>query len=273
MRNNILSFKCAGLVLAGLAAVLAAAAPDSGLEVHDRCRRDYRIVTVDGQTLESSSRRMFEPVEFSNWLCRSRWQGREVYIMKREEKTARGDHVYWDFIMNPENFSLIHVDKVVVTREGRQLLEERHEYEGHFYPYPANTYHFFTLPVAVNAMDLKPGARNDCYFIFSPEMTPWHVWLVVEGEEAVTVPAGTFECLKIKIEINYEEMVGRWGAIGGLLLKSLMPDYHLWVEKEPPHAMVRMQGKFGPPGASPEQAQELIKIHPNQDGEPLVTGK
>lgn len=250
------------------AAVLAALMLGAGLaplghgaiDLGDECRRDYRIVVVDEDGADNSRRRFFESDKYTAWLCKADYQGREALVLKREEVTPDGHKINWDFIMNTRDLSLIRVDKKIVTSTGKVLKEESDIYENHFYKYPARTYHVNTLFVGLQYMDLKPGARKDAYLLVSPEVPPWKVTVVVEEEERITVPAGSFDTLKIKLEFDYEDMLGGRWARAMSLMSSLLPDYNYWVEKDSPHRMIKFQGAMGPPG-TPLKAIELVKVH------------
>ena len=43
------------------------------------------------------------------------------------------------------------------------------------------------------------------------------------------------------------------------LIKSFIGSHYAWVEKAPPHAMIRYSGKLDGPG-SPNKAEELVKV-------------
>jgi len=76
------------------------------------------------------------------------------------------------------------------------------------------------------------------------------------------VPAGifgTFETYRIKLEPDFESILGKW-AWGARIFKPLVPDCYFWLDAKPPHHLIRFTGKFGPEGAAPLQAWELTKV-------------
>jgi hypothetical protein len=77
--------------------------------------------------------------------------------------------------------------------------------------------------------------------------------------ETVTVPAGTFQCYKARLEPDLEQILGKW-SWAAPLISRFVPDFFFWMDTQPPHTMVRFEGKFGPVGGTPTQAYELITI-------------
>ena len=60
----------------------------------------------------------------------------------------------------------------------------------------------------------------------------WKMWKSYArflGEEKVTVPAGTFDCYKLKI------------AASGGLIRRFTSRYYFWFAKEPPHHFVKYE--------------------------------
>lgn len=252
-------------VILAAAAVLCFLSAGRDPRFQDRCRRDYRVVSLDADSRPSSGRDYFEVREFSNWLCDSTWKDRRVYIFRHEESTGDGDKLLWEFIMDREKLTLFQMKKTITSRNGNPIVSLEQNFTDPMYDFPERTFHMDSLPVAVLGMDLAPGARNECHILFSAENRPWRAWLLVEGEETVTVPAGRFECLRIKLEFDFEAIPGA-GAITSRVIRAFMPENYIWIEKDEPHGMVRFQGRFGPPGSGPRQAHELIEVHEEEDG-------
>ncbi len=261
--NNF--FKALIICMVLIFALILAAGVRGELDVKDQCRRDYRVINVDGGEPGGDEKRYFDATEFSVWLCSTTWEGKKVLAFKREERTPEGDSVLWEFILDPDNYSLIKAEKKITSRSGKVVARYEHDYRDEVYDFPPNTFHVNVLALAPMVINMGVGQSTDCYLLFSPEMKPWKVTLTVEAVEKIKVPAGEFECLKIRMEYDLEQFAGKW--IGGSrLMKAFMPAYYIWVEKEYPHGMVKLQGKFGPPMGTPEQAHELVKIHADWPG-------
>jgi hypothetical protein len=74
----------------------------------------------------------------------------------------------------------------------------------------------------------------------------------IVGREAVTTPAGTFDCHKI--ELSPTGLVGQ-------AAKLLLPRTYVWHSATPPHVWVKYRGLDGGPGA-PEVVMELTHFDP-----------
>lgn len=225
----------------------------------DNVHRDYRIVPADPAAENDSSRRRYRAVSFSCWGYPSEWEGRKVDVYERVEKTREGDRISWKILLDAGDESLIQSERKVVSKSGKTVIQEMDYFGEVKEDFPKNTFHFNTFPLAVQSMNLAPGAQNDAYFAFSPEMAPWHIILVVEGEETVTVPAGAFDCIKVRVEFGDDGFSSKKG-LTSYLMKMLLPNYYLWVDKQAPHTMIRFQGKFEG-FTSPDMVQELVKVH------------
>ena len=242
------------LVLAGL---LGAAPPPSASPA---ARRDYRIRLVDPNDKEDpNARRFFFVNEFSVWSEDGVLDGRPVRVLKREEKTAKGDRLNWEFTVNPADQKLLQVRRKVISRQNKVLEESAEYYYNHFFRYPARTIHVQMLPFAAERLDLTIGKRTDIYVAFNTEMDPWLVFLTPEAEETVTVPAGNFRCVRIKVEYSTDNLPGFFRILPSFLLKQIMSGFSMWVTREAPHYMVKFQGKLEGVG-SPERVEELVKV-------------
>jgi hypothetical protein len=91
---------------------------------------------------------------------------------------------------------------------------------------PSNTFDNSILVTAIRTLELVPGAHYalTSLAVFGPWTKP--VDIDVEGEETVTVPAGTFPCYRLGLQI------------AGFKL-------HLWYEKNEPRRYVRFENASG----------------------------
>lgn len=223
----------------------------------DGKKREYRIVSVDGEE-ESDSRRLYTVTGFTWWVEDGTFEGEKVNIYRREEKTKEGEKLEWWVILKPEKLSLMKVERKITSRSGKLMVHDI-EYYGETNEYfPDNSFHFHMLPLAVQTMDLSEDAKNDAYFAFSPEQKPWHIIIHVEDREQVTVPAGTFNCVKLKLEFDTDELT-QGKSFFSRIFSALFPDYYVWVDENHPHTMVKLQGKLN--GVTqPDMAHELIEV-------------
>lgn len=243
-----------------VAALLVLAAQLGATPYSAAARRDYRIRNVDPAAKDDpNSRRFWSVCDFTVWIEDTTADGKPAKALKREEKSTKGDRIYWDFIVAPDD-RLLQVKHKVVSRQGKTLSESTEYLSNHFYKFPAKTMHGMMLPFAAEKMNLTLGKRQEMFVAFGTEMEPWQVFFTPELEEAVTVPAGTFKCVKIKVDYSTDRLPGFFRILPSFLIKQMMSGYSIWVMKDAPHFMVKFQGKLEGLG-SPEKVQELIKIH------------
>lgn len=223
------------------------------------CIRDFRVVVVDTSGKVDKRENTFKMVGFSNWFYKGEWEGKPAYFFKREEKTDRGDRVFHTLIMAPD-YSPIISERKFISHTGKTIYERKMDFRDPVFNFSPNTFSMNALGTLAHKLDLSIGAVNNCFIISGPGRLPMKISLTVEEEEMITVPAGTFPCLRLRLEYGYEQFIGEKWAFASALLKPFAPDYFIWIEKQAPHGMVKMQGKFGAPGSVPEQAYELIKV-------------
>ena len=247
-----------GLALALLLAASAGGAPAP--QYSSAAHRDYRIRNVDPESKEDpNNRRLWQMVEFSVWTEDAVLEGRPVKVLRREDKSNKGDHTSSEFTVDAETNRLLKVSRRTVSRQNKVLQESTDYYLNHFYRFPARTIHGDMLPFAAEKMDLTIGKRQDVYVAFGVSNEPWQVFFIPEAEEMVTVPAGTFKCVRVKVDYNTDKLPGFFKILPSFLLKQMMSGYTIWVMKDAPHFMIKFQGKLDGLG-SPEKAQELVKI-------------
>jgi hypothetical protein len=252
-----------------VAVVLMPAAPALPAEVNlpnspVRVFRVRNLEPPDEDTLKLSPL-LERVIEFSIRLYRSQDGGRPIYKFEREDRTGEGDRIHWSFMLEPEQLGVLRVEKKITSRSGQVVAGSFYDFRDPMYNFPRNLAYIYTVVPALQAMDLKVGARHDLYLLLSLDQSPWHMFVAVDGRETVTVPAGTFPCYRIRLEPDYKNIMGKWSWASSLL-KLLVPDYTFWVEEAPPHYLVRFEGKFGPTGTVPTQAYELISVLPPPGG-------
>jgi len=252
-----------------VAQVLILAAPALPAEVNlpDSPVRVFRVRDLEPRDEDSVklSAEVERVIEISNRLFRSNREGEPVYLFEREDRTDEGDRIHWLFVLEPEQLGLLRVEKKIISHSGKVVAESFYDFRDPMYNFPKNVAFLYTVVPVLQAMDLKVGAQHDLYLLLSLDQSPWHMFVVVDGRETVTVPAGTFPCYRIKLEPDYKNIMGKWSWASSLI-KSLVPDYFFWVEEATPHYLIRFEGKFGPAGAVPTQAYELISVLPPPGG-------
>jgi hypothetical protein len=230
------------------------------IKLYDTFQRDYRIRNVDPAAKDGDQRHFFSFCEYSIRAEETELFGRRVVLITREEKTAEGDRQRWQFYLEPNPVKLLRTDQELVTRQGKVLETIRQNYADHFIAFPPNSFPMQLFPYTAQTVKLVPGAAAQVHVIFSPEHKPWEVTLLVDGQETVTVPAGTFSCTRIKVRYQTDDLPGFFKSLPSFLLSRMFPDIWLWVQNQPPYAMVKMQGKLEGFSA-PEKVHELVRVH------------
>lgn len=91
------------------------------------------------------------------------------------------------------------------------------------------------------------------FYIFSSEAKLFKIQAQVIGTEIVRVPAGEFECYKMKLTLDL--------GVANLLTKHILPKTYMWFSKDPPHYWVKFEGLESGIG-SPHVIMELLKYKP-----------
>jgi len=231
------------------------------IDYSDKDIRQYKVVYLEKKSEDSVKIRseVEDIVEYTGAIVKGELDGRQVYVMEREEKNDFGDINKWKFYMEPKNMGLLRIEKKTISRSGQTVREQFTKFNDPMFDYPENLYHVFTITAAIRTMQLSVGAKDDIYLLLGEDSAPWHMYILVESEEKVSVPHGDIDCYRIKLEPDYEYIMGKW-AWTASIIKRFVPDFHFWVDKEFPHGLVKFQGTFGPVGGSPPQAHELSGV-------------
>ncbi len=238
-----------------------AAYPAFAEGVNDGKKREYVIRQVDqGAKDDNADRKFFNVNEFTTWVEETTYEGQKAYTFKRVDKTLEGDVLDWTVIISASDNSIYKVERTITTREGKRLESRQEYYSNHFHKYAGKSFPPVMLPFVMQYLDLTEGASHECSFVFSPEWDGWPMYLHVEGRETITVPAGTFDCIKVRIEYKKDNLPGIFKYIPSFMAKRLISDLYMWVDADSPHAMVKLQGKIEG-FASPEKVQELTKVY------------
>jgi len=86
------------------------------------------------------------------------------------------------------------------------------------------------------------------------------------SREKVKVPAGNFDCYKLKLTGDADSMIsqmpGKKMPPGmGMFAQHIIPTMYRWVTQDEPHYMVKFEGYYGPPfPVSDTVIEELISI-------------
>jgi hypothetical protein len=94
------------------------------------------------------------------------------------------------------------------------------------------------LPATLRALPGEAGRQMDFELVIGSDVVGMRAEIV--GRERVDVPAGTFDCFKVRL---------RPTGVKGVLARLVLPEISLWHTVAAPHFWVRYQGPEGGPGA------------------------
>jgi hypothetical protein len=242
-------------------ACLALAAPGAlAREVqYDENRRHYRIRNLDPKAVDEPDQRLFMADEYSIRAGKELLDGQTVLMVEREERNSEGDQVEYKFYADPWNGKTLRLERRLISRHGKQVEHLDQNFANHFLEYGPNTFHIGMFPFVAQTIDLGQGAETELRMLSSPEYHPVGIILTVDGEDSVTVPAGTFECIRIIMRYKKDDLPGFLKKLPSFLIDALLPEISLWVEKGELHAIIKIQGKLEG-FAAPEKVHELIRV-------------
>lgn len=136
------------------------------------------------------------------------------------------------------------------ARDGEKLVavEEAYfrdvkvlQFGGELEPYPRDLTPLLGCAVAMRGVDLSPDAK-DSVTVWLANTAHWEVTTKVEESEEITVPAGTFKALRLRVFPDLQPVARNLHT----LVEHLMPPVHLHLDAEPPHRVVRFSFPTGP---------------------------
>jgi hypothetical protein len=200
-----------------------------------------------------------EVTKVTQIITRFEKNGKPYYRFFRAEQLAGGQINYYTYIFTDfEPFRFVVFEKMMQSTNGRVVKKEITYFDDPAYTSPPDLNHFFSIPMTIRGIEFRPATRNDLLVWFSSHLTPWKMNVIVEGKESVTVPAGTFECWKVRVEPDLKAIFKDWYWIARMV-KPWVPNFYYWFADEAPYPLVKYQGTFGPEGVTPPQVQELME--------------
>jgi hypothetical protein len=133
-------------------------------------------------------------------------------------------------------------------------------------PWPQNIYPANCLGFALGGFPFRELPRLD-FFGWSEFEPLAAMYAVLDGSEQVTVPAGRFECYRVRMNVDTERMVRRlafpseqaYDLARGIARQMQPPDTVVWLTTGAPHVVVKLEGPLGPPGTS-RAVMELVEM-------------
>ncbi len=137
--------------------------------------------------------------------------------------------------------------------EGRQGRHEDVSFDANLGVAP-NTYPEVLLPLMLG----WPSAqRTRAFYSWINDRFVSRVYVETKGDTTLDLPGGPRKAIELVLYPDLNDFV-RVGSTVARLAKPLMPQYHLWFERETPNRILRFEGPYGPPGA-PELIMELVE--------------
>lgn len=91
--------------------------------------------------------------------------------------------------------------------------------------------------------------------------------VMVQGDEQINVPAGSFSALKLTAQVNIATIMPNWPRFVLRVIKPVIPKDTLYFESKPPYRLLKQQGTTFVGG--PELTTELIRFY-TVPGHPLA---
>jgi len=147
---------------------------------------------------------------------------------------------------------------VVREKTGRIVRDCRLEIENEAVPLRGDAYPSH-ISFYMRGIPFRVGHRTDYYCRMSDSQT-FKVYVKVVDEERIDVPAGIFDCYRVKCWPDIETYLNlNLGRVLVKLAEPLTPKWESWFAKKPPHCLVRSRGPSGSSG-SPVVTQELTSF-------------
>jgi hypothetical protein len=161
-------------------------------KLYDTHKRHYKVrsLTKEENRDESGGSQLFRFVEYSVQADDGVFDGKKYFMVSNHSKTEEGDVAKRKFYVDPETDKLVRTEYEFISRENKVLKKETEYYGNHFYEYPDKSFTMDLFPFVAQYMYLTPGSVMTFNVLSSPEIRPWALTLVVEGEETVTVLPG-----------------------------------------------------------------------------------
>mgnify|MGYP006299897975 CR=1 FL=1 len=175
--------------------------------------------------------------ETSHTIFREKYNGKDVYVVKTDT---------YHMILHASDLRPILIKKMNSNCEVELSIEYTDDRVHFIYPgpkrnkvekIPEDRYDLHTIVEVVRGY---PFGKKKVKFTL---VTPEHIvdaYMKTEKDEKITVPAGTFDCYKLK------------GGISGLIGKVFGKDFFFWVEKTHPYRIIKQTD------SNQERTMELV---------------
>ncbi|HLK38463.1 MAG TPA: hypothetical protein VKU41_16985 [Polyangiaceae bacterium] len=218
--------------------------------VRPREKRAFSTV-LDAQRVVGGSSRPFSEVSFTS-------EDGDV-VLAMDNPVAEG-RMREEFRFGREGDGLVsrRLSREVFDGSGRAVRTEivpdfRHDALG----LPRATYPEVALPFILGWMP-HDSARRSVYAWINDRFIA-KVYVEVTARTSLSIAGKTHDVVET---VMYPDL-NDWVPLGAMitrLAKPFLPKYHMWYERRAPHALVRFEGPYGPPGA-PEVVLEASTMN------------
>jgi len=171
------------------------------------------------------------------------WRQRVVFTRDRPPRCLS-----WDGIFTSAAGAVLVTNHTLWAADEFPLLSE---------PFPPTTYPMEGMGYALTHLDLGTQEKTSIHTMFGGTLAQVDLW--IDGRERVGVPAGEFECHRVRMRANAHSLFPNLPAFLHPVLSFFIPTYTAWLTVSEPQTLVKFTGQMGPPG-SPDLLMRLLAV-------------
>ncbi|MGE0713245.1 MAG: hypothetical protein AB7N76_37000 [Planctomycetota bacterium] len=143
----------------------------------------------------------------------------------------------------------------VYTHAELRVRHEEIDFSDATIPLPESSYPEVALPFLLSWQP-HDGKTRDLYAWINDRFVA-RVEYQSKGKDPVQLDGRRRDAVYVVMYPDFNDWV-RLGKVLNKLAYPFLPKYHMWFDPQPPHAVLRFEGPYGPPGA-PEVVMELVE--------------
>ena len=125
-------------------------------------------------------------------------------------------------------------------------------------PLPPDTYPMEApMGYVLTRLGLGAASQKSFHTVFGGSLAQVDLW--IDGRESIEVPAGRFDCHRVRMRANAQSLFPSLPAFLRPVLSFFIPTYTVWLTVDEPQIFVQFRGQMGPPG-SPVLLVRLLKV-------------
>ena len=153
---------------------------------------------------------------------------------------------------------------IAKSNSGKVLMDARMIYDNGTSEFPLNSHPMTAAEFSLRGGPFILNARIPInVLVLGGQSFKWHI---ETSKEKVIVPAGTFECYKVKYIMDTDSILSQMPGVKmppgfGTFAQHLMPTFCRWYSQEEPHYSVKFEGFYPPPCPVNELVfEELVSV-------------